>query len=113
MNHPAVRSAVQRGQEMHSRFAQQLRDNSQEAEVVLRNAAGRVLGRLDGLVVDAQNKVLTIIELKPDNQRALQRGASQVGQYADDVADLIRDKVGRWAQYGDYTIKTEVRSYPP
>jgi hypothetical protein len=98
---------------MHTEAAQQLRKSGHEAEVVLQNAAGRVLGRIDGLVIDAQNKVLIIIELKPETQRALQRGAAQVAQYADDMAELIRNNVGKWAQYSDYTIRTEIRSYPP
>jgi hypothetical protein len=102
------RTAVERGQRVHREFAQQMRTAGHQAEVVLENT-GR---RLDGLMVDAQRKILTLIELKPVNQRALERGAAQVGQYADDVAALIRDRVGQWAQYADYVIRTEVRPYP-
>jgi hypothetical protein len=114
MNNPRVQAAVQRGQQAHAAFKESMRAAGNFAEVTLKNTGRRV----DGMIVDAENKVLQLIELKPDNQRALQRGLDQVGQYADDVADLIKNKVVDkaqgidWSKFKDFTIETRVQTYP-
>jgi RecB family endonuclease NucS len=60
-------------------------------------------GRIDGLTVDAANKTLHVIELKPNNARAIREGRQQLRRYVRELQDMDRFK--------GFSITTEVRTY--
>jgi RHS repeat-associated protein len=110
MHNPKVRSAVAFGLEVHKQFKEGMRAAGHQAEIALVQAS-KVIGRIDGMVVDAQNKVLKLYDLKPDNPRAIAEGVKQLNFYTREVLQRINSGHPDWVQYQGYTITTQVIPY--
>jgi hypothetical protein len=89
--------AAARGRAVHAEFATSMRAAGHFAEFAVKG------GRIDGLMVDAAKKTLHVIELKPNNARAIRRGEEQLRRYVRELQNMD--------QFKGFRITTEVRTY--